>query len=151
MKILYLIHQFYPDNNTGTEKIFLNLAKMMQKYGHKVEVITYSFNKDSFYDQSKASIVFKEFVYQGIPVLAFRHKRIPEDINQALEDKDLSKVASYFISRKKTGRCSYGTSNEGIRSRKSLTIPQHTLHCNAYGLFSDLPQIHSHYLQKYPM
>jgi len=101
MKILYLIHQFYPDNNTGTEKIFLNLAKMMQKYGHKVEVITYSFNKDSFYDQSKASIVFKEFVYQGIPVLAFRHKRIPEDINQALEDKDLSKVASYFISRKK--------------------------------------------------
>lgn len=101
MKILYLIHQFFPDSYTGTEKIFLNLATMTQKNGLKVEVMTYSFNKTSFYDQSTGKIVFKEFIYKGIPVLALKHKKITEDIHQALEDRDLSRVASELISRKK--------------------------------------------------
>jgi len=101
MKILYLIHQFYPEWYTGTERIFLNLATMIQKCGHKVKVMTYSYYKDSFYDQSKGNIVFKEFIYKGIPVLALRHKnsRIPEDLHHGLENKEMSHVAGDFISK----------------------------------------------------
>lgn len=51
MRILYLIHQFYPECFTGTEKIFLNVVTMAQKYGHRVKVMTYSSYEDSSYDQ----------------------------------------------------------------------------------------------------
>ena len=101
MKILYVIHQFYPDHYTGTEKIFLNLATMMQKYGYKVEVMTYSFNDDSFYERKKDKIVFKEFIYKGIPIFALRHKMIPKDVHDSLENKDLRRAASDLISSRK--------------------------------------------------
>jgi len=98
MKILYLIHQFYPEYYTGTEKIILNLARMMQISGNKVTVITYSFYKDSSYNQRIGNILFKEFIYRGIRVIALRHKKIPKDINRALDNKDMSKVATDLIS-----------------------------------------------------
>lgn len=41
MKILYLVHQFYPEKYTGTEKFVLQLAQQMQDAGHTVKVITY--------------------------------------------------------------------------------------------------------------
>ena len=101
LKILYLLHQFYPEYYTGTEKIFLQLATMMQKSGHKVKVMTYSSYQDSFYEQGLGDMVYKEFVYQGIPVLALRHKEIPADRHYALKDNKLSRVARDFISREK--------------------------------------------------
>jgi len=51
MKIVYLVHQFYPEFYTGTEKFVLNLSGMVQKAGSRVKVITYSFYPDSFYYQ----------------------------------------------------------------------------------------------------
>lgn len=101
MKILYMIHQFYPEHHTGTEKVHMNLATMMQKFGHKVKVLTYSFYQDTFYEQRKGGIVFKEFMYKGIPVLALRHKNLPRKIHYALDDKDLSSLARNFVRREK--------------------------------------------------
>jgi hypothetical protein len=57
VKIIYLIHQFYPEFYTGTEKFILNLASMMQKAGNKVKVVTYSFYEDSIYDQARGAIL----------------------------------------------------------------------------------------------
>ncbi len=99
MKILYLIHQFFPEHYTGTEKIFLNIARMAQLYGYKPKVMTYSYYDADFYDQRKEQFFFKEFVYQGIPVLALRHKdpgRIPYHV---LEDDTQLKIAQDFIER----------------------------------------------------
>lgn len=41
MKILYLVHQFYPRAYTGTEKFVLQLAQACQCSGHEVKVVTY--------------------------------------------------------------------------------------------------------------
>lgn len=41
MKILYLVHQFYPSAYTGTEKFVLQLAQVCQAAGHEVKVVTY--------------------------------------------------------------------------------------------------------------
>lgn len=41
MKILYLVHQFYPQAYTGTEKFVLQLAQRCQSAGHTVSVVTY--------------------------------------------------------------------------------------------------------------
>jgi len=93
MKILYLIHQFYPEFYTGTEKFVLNLSRMMQKAGNRVKVITYSFYEDSFYDQRRGEILCKEFLYKGTPVLAIKHKQVPKDLHHALENTALAEIA----------------------------------------------------------
>ena len=101
MKVLYLVHQFYPEYYTGTERFVLNLATMMQKSGHRVKVLTYSFYDDSFYDQIEGNLCFKQFTYQGVPVLAFKYKQIPVDIHSSLENGELSQVAKDLLSREK--------------------------------------------------
>ena len=101
MKIVYLIHQFYPEFYTGTEKFILNLASMMQKAGNKVKVVSYSFYEDSFYDQTRGAILWKEFVYQGLPVLSLKHRQIPPDLNHTLGGTGLSEIARELIRREK--------------------------------------------------
>lgn len=98
MKIVYLIHQFYPEFYTGTEKFVLNLSSMIQKAGNRVKIITYSFYEDSFYDQRRGEILGKEFTYKGIPILAIRHKRLPDDLNHAIGNMALTEVAGDVIS-----------------------------------------------------
>lgn len=97
MKILYLIHQFYPEYYTGTEKFVFNLATMMQNFGNKVKVITYSFYHNSFYDKKVGEILAKEFIYKGIPILAFKYENPPADLHFALKDERLAKVAKDLI------------------------------------------------------
>lgn len=101
MKILYIIHQFYPMHHTGTEKFLLNLSSSIQRWGHNVKVITYSFYKDSFYSQSKGNILLHEFLYKGIPVIAYKYKQMPRDMDYALDSIELSHVADEIIQREK--------------------------------------------------
>lgn len=42
MKIMYLVHQFYPYAYTGTEKFVLQLAQRCQSAGHTVQIVTYN-------------------------------------------------------------------------------------------------------------
>src|SRR5215510_55359 len=97
MKVVYLVHQFYPEFYSGTEKFVLNLAGMTQQAGNKVKVITYSFYEDLSYDRRRGKILCKEFIYRGIPVLAIRHTRLPEDLYHTLENEELSEIASDLI------------------------------------------------------
>lgn len=39
MRILYILHQFYPEFGGGTERVALNLARMAQRAGHVVRVL----------------------------------------------------------------------------------------------------------------
>lgn len=39
MRILYVVHQFYPEFGSGTERVTLNLARMAQRAGHHVHVL----------------------------------------------------------------------------------------------------------------
>jgi len=93
MKIMFLVHQFYPEFQSGTEKFVFNNALMAQTSGHKVKVVTYSFYDDSFYDHYDDGIFSKEFFYQGIPVLAFKYKDPQFDLHLALENNILSNFA----------------------------------------------------------
>ena len=97
MKIVYLVHQFYPELYTGTEKFVLNLSGMVQKAGNRVKVITYSFYEDSFYDQRRGEILCKEFLYKGIPVFAIKHKQLPDDLHHAIGNTALAEIADDLI------------------------------------------------------
>lgn len=126
MKILYFIHQFFPEYYTGTEKIFLGIMTMMQKAGCQVKIITYSFYANSFYEKSIKSILYKEFIYQGIPVLAIKQKKLPQDIHYSVENKALAKVAKKLILREKPDLVHIAHSmrmGELIKILPSLNIP----------------------------
>ena len=77
MKILYLVHQFYPRWYTGTEKFVLNLAAMMQVFGHKVKVAAYGFPGEMEYDKNVGGALFRSHLYKGIPVDTFSCRTEP--------------------------------------------------------------------------
>lgn len=81
MKVVYLVHQFYPEFQAGTEKFVFNMAYMSQKNGNKVKVITYSLGDVSSFPYRFDGILYKEFHYQGIPVLAWCFEKEPADLH----------------------------------------------------------------------
>jgi glycosyltransferase involved in cell wall biosynthesis len=97
VKILYLVHQFFPEYHTGTEKFILGLARMAQNSGHKVKVIAYSLYPDSFYDELVEGILWKEYSFKGIYVVVMKQKNPPKDVHHNFENPALSKIASQLI------------------------------------------------------
>lgn len=82
MKILYVVHQFFPKYYTGTEKFVLNLSKQMQRMGHNVKVLTYGISEeDSSFEKTLGEFLVKRYIYNNIEVVSLRHKVIPSDIN----------------------------------------------------------------------
>ena len=51
MRILFVVHQFFPKHYTGTERLVLNLSKQMQRIGHYVKVLTYGITEDEGFRQ----------------------------------------------------------------------------------------------------
>ena len=99
MKIIYLIHQFYPEFRTGTEKFVLNSAHMAQIFGNKVKIITYSFAEDKTFENDHGKILSKEFMYESVPVLAFKYKQQPDDLHFALENPNLVHFAQKVLEK----------------------------------------------------
>jgi glycosyltransferase involved in cell wall biosynthesis len=85
MKVVFLVHQFYPEFQAGTEKFVFNMAYMAQKSGNKVKVITYSLGDVSSFPYRSGGILYKEFHYQGIPVLAWRYEKEPGDLHYVID------------------------------------------------------------------
>ena len=128
MKIVYLVHQFYPEWSSGTEKFVLNLALMMQKMGHSVKVITYGLHDSSSYDKESGDIVYREVIYKGIPVTAVRHRSLGDcpDLSYSLGDPRMSKVAYLLLQKEKPDLVHVGHSmriSEFIKTARALKIP----------------------------
>jgi len=88
MHILYVVHQFFPDHYTGTERLVLNLCKQMQRCGHRVTVLTYGItDTEGFEDRGK--FLVKHYRYQGVPVISVKHKVIPDLINFTIIDDEM--------------------------------------------------------------
>lgn len=81
MKILYLVHQFYPEYQAGTEKFVYNCATMMQKNGIKVKVVTYNLQSISSFHSALSGVFFDEYFYKNLNVLAYRYMVDPGDLH----------------------------------------------------------------------
>jgi len=101
MKVLFLVHQFYPEYYTGTEKFVFKMASMAQRTGHSVRVATYGFGLDPFCDNKRGNILWKNYTYKGIPVTALKHNSLPETRDITLSDEGISSIAEYIFSREK--------------------------------------------------
>ncbi|GAP13955.1 glycosyltransferase [Longilinea arvoryzae] len=126
MKILYLVHQFYPEFQSGTEKIVYNSAFMTQKNGNEVKVITYGFYPKDFFTHSENGILWKEFIYQGIPVLVFQYEEQPFDLHISLADPQSYEFAKRIILRESPDVVHVGHPmrvHQFIRAAKEQHIP----------------------------
>ena len=126
MKIIYLVHQFYPEHYTGTEKFVLNMAKMSQRNQMKVKIITYSFLPIHEFDLEFGNIVYKSYMYQGIPVIAFQHKETPSSIHYELSNNEVVSFSEHILSQEKPDLLHVAHSMrvaEFIRAAQRLSIP----------------------------
>jgi hypothetical protein len=99
---------------------------MMQKYGHRVKVLAYSSYPPSFYDCLLGRVAIKEFVHDGVPVLAFRYRDTPIDVHFGFESRDLSEIAPDLLRREKPDIVHSVHSmriGEVLKSAKKLGIP----------------------------
>jgi glycosyltransferase involved in cell wall biosynthesis len=101
IKIVYLVHQFYPEFYTGTEKFVLSIARHIRDQGHEVKVITYSFLPDSSFTETYGNLLMREFTYNDIPIISFKHLQDPKmrRLSQLVEDQDLTEFAEYILLR----------------------------------------------------
>jgi glycosyltransferase involved in cell wall biosynthesis len=98
MRILYLVHQFYPENYTGTEKFVFNMASMLQKAGHHAKVVTYSFAENKYFSEN-GNVLVRDYVYNSVPVLGIKHKCLPLDSNTSFENTDIYRFAANFLKK----------------------------------------------------
>jgi glycosyltransferase involved in cell wall biosynthesis len=126
MKILYLIHQFYPEYHTGTEKFVYNIANMQKIAGNKAKVMTYGFYELLDHTRRIGNIFLKGFSYGGLQVSALRHKEIPADIHVSFDNEELAAVSKDLLIEEKPDIVHVGHPmriGELIRSATKLGIP----------------------------
>ena len=98
MRILYVVHQFFPKWYTGTERFVLNLANQMRRMGHYVEVLTYGFEDNTGFSIHDG-IMCKRYKFQNIPVTSVRHLNVPKDTNFNIFDKKLGNILDKIITK----------------------------------------------------
>jgi len=100
VRILFGVHQFFPTHYTGTERYVLNLAKQLQKMGHYVKVLTYAFKEQFEFKKSNCSnLLYREYSYEGVPVVAVRHHVQPDDLSFIFDfmDEEIYKETCWII------------------------------------------------------
>lgn len=100
MKILYVVHQFFPLHYTGTERFVLNVSGQMQRMGHEVKVLTYAIVEgDGF--KKRGLYLAREYEYQGIPVISIRHEAPPETVSFSVYDRTMEPLIESMLRAEK--------------------------------------------------
>ena len=96
LRVLYIVHQFFPEFRTGTERFVMNVASMIQKAGNYAKIVTYNVSGGETFEES-GGILAKEYFYKSLPVIAVRHKAPPVNLHMACEDSGVYHFASQFL------------------------------------------------------
>jgi glycosyltransferase involved in cell wall biosynthesis len=90
MRILYVIHDFFPHYYGGAERYVLNLGHQMQRAGHEVRVLTYGLDEpDESFPSTRGPLLYRSYTYRGVEVMSVRHRRVPPDINFIVDDAEV--------------------------------------------------------------
>ena len=107
MRILYILHQFYPEYSGGTEHVALNLAKAAQRSGHHVRVLACTVKSDRCLSQSvTASPEMVQTVYQGLPVTLLPRDRLPAAADISFDsDAGVTRMLAEWMSEESFDVC----------------------------------------------
>lgn len=96
LRVLYIVHQFFPEFRTGTERFVLNVASMIQKAGNFVKIVTYGFSGGETLERDEG-LLTKEYFYKSLSVIGVKHKDLPVNFHTACEDSRVYHFASRFL------------------------------------------------------
>ena len=100
MRILYVLHGFFPGFYGGTERYVLNLAQQMQQMGHRAEVLTYGLgDPDDAFPETLGPLLARRYVHRGVPVLSLRHREPPADLDFRIDDADVVAAFGELLDR----------------------------------------------------
>ena len=86
MRILIVLHQFFPEFTSGTERVTLNLAKAAQRAGHHVRVLACVVKPEASEGADCAHLAgAKETVCEGVPVTLLPRAMLPPSADYTLE------------------------------------------------------------------
>lgn len=87
MRILFILHQFFPEFSSGTERVALNLARMAQRAGHHVHVLACTVEPSRIGAMPADGPVtgcFRLF-HEGIPVTLIPRSMLPPSADIGLD------------------------------------------------------------------
>lgn len=99
MKILYVIHEFFPQHYTGTARFGFNLAKQMQKMGNTIKILTYGETENDMAPSGK--IATKKYFFDGLEIWSFKHINIVSSVNVNIFDQTIERDIYRFIEQEK--------------------------------------------------
>ncbi len=103
MRIVFVLHQFYPEFSGGTERVTLNLARMAQHAGHHVQVLATAVDPDACSGKPAAHLpdAFTA-VHQGVPVNIMSRKSLPDPADTRFEtDRKLAGRLARWMKRER--------------------------------------------------
>lgn len=78
MRIVFVLHQFYPEFSGGTERVVLNLARCAQRAGHYVHVLACTMRDPAPAGKSSGALIGAHHeVYEGVPVTLIPRSLLP--------------------------------------------------------------------------
>ena len=79
MRIVLILHQFYPEFNGGTERVALSLARCAQRAGHFVSILASVIDPAAIGGRdSSIAAGGRDIVYQGVPVSLLPRRLLPD-------------------------------------------------------------------------
>lgn len=99
MKVLYVVHQFFPNHHTGTERLTLDTAKQVQRMGHFVSVLTFEPDKNSDgFVPIDENIMKNQYEIDSIPVIALKSNlpRLATYVFDPFVEKHLREIVEAF-------------------------------------------------------
>ncbi len=133
MRILYVVHEFFPRFFGGTERYVLNLAHQMQQMGHHPEVLAYALGEsDDGLDETIGRLPARRYVHEGVPVVALRHRDVPPDIDLRIDDPRVVEAVDAILERAsydvvhiahpmRLGACHHAVKRRGVPLVLTLT------------------------------
>ena len=86
MRLLIVLHQFFPEFSSGTERVTLNLAKAAQRAGHYVRVLACAVNPEAAHGAVSAALTGAlESVWEGVPVTLLPRAMLPASADYSLD------------------------------------------------------------------
>jgi glycosyltransferase involved in cell wall biosynthesis len=102
LRILYVLHQFYPEYHHGTEKFVLQAAQAAQRSGHRVRVATYrvlAAKGRAWVRRRDRPVIARTYRHEGVSVVSVRLPRQSPDYYQWLQDNRLTAFAGHYMTR----------------------------------------------------